>query len=117
MYLKTAQNTKRMIEAKGAKGSLVYVSRSGYNPATSKHEDIIEGTHAVGCLVTEYETREVDGINVLRTDKKVLIPALGLPRAPRKGDRLTTQGTTLTVEHCGGVWPGEMALLFTVQVR
>ena len=117
MYLKTAQNTKRMIEARGAKGVLMYVTRGGYNPSTSRYEEVVESTFNVGCLVTDYEISEVDGISVLRTDKKVLIPALGLPRAPRKGDRLTVQGSTLTVEHCGALIPGEMKILFTVQVR
>lgn len=115
-YPVIAQTVLRMISEKGAAGVLTLVEKGAYDPKTSTVASISTPV-VVSALVTSYKVQDIDGVLVLRTDKRVLVPAAGVPREPRPGDRLECQGRVFGVVSCEPLQPGEVPLFYAIQGR
>ncbi|WP_102867888.1 hypothetical protein [Pseudovibrio exalbescens] len=66
---------------------------------------------------TSFNTMEVDGTSVLRTDLKLIIPAHNLPIYPSPGDTVTYAGRTVRIIDTVPVAPDGTPIIFEVQAR
>ena len=116
-YESTAEDTYQSIEEDGAEALLELINKGEYDPKQSKYTDTSSETIQIVTVMTGYKSTDVDGVSVLRTDIKFLVPALGLPRSPRSGDKLRWQGLEYDVIDCATVQPGDTPVLHKVQGR
>lgn len=69
-------------------------------------------------VVGEYESREIDGVNVLRGDFKVLVAAGPLGSlVPMVTDKIVIGGRALSIVNVRITYPAGVAVLYEVQAR
>jgi hypothetical protein len=108
-----AATARKLIRDKGQAISLLRTNDATYDPATGAAAPTVTtlGTYGV---VLDYPTKEVDGAQVLSTDKKVILESsyAVLPR-----DQLMIGGAAHNVINCKSLAPDGTAVIFVVQVR
>ena len=102
------------------KGQLVTLIRAegdvSYDPATATAAPAGTTTYSGAAAVFPFPSQEVDGKDVLRTDRKVYLQASGIPD-PAPGDVLTINGVPHRVVRPISVAPAGTSVVHILQVR
>lgn len=71
------------------------------------------------CTVVElqFSTGEIDGTNILLSDRKFLLSVDGLMREPSAKDRLVVGTEELEIIQVWPLVPGDLVLMYTLQAR
>jgi len=67
--------------------------------------------------VTSYSSREIDGVNILATDRKAVVAATGLEIVPTSKDLLILDDTIYTIESVKLIKPADVTIAYILQVR
>lgn len=119
-YQNLAATAARLIKEKGGPLQVHLVLPGVYDPATSTKTPDGVAIRITSGLLTHYATRDVDGKTILRSDRKLLLAAAGLIRAPRGGDKVVFTGAgsdTYSVIAAESISPGQVPLVYIVQLR
>jgi hypothetical protein len=116
---------QQKVYAKGQKfGSYAYVTvttRGDYNSATDAYATGSVATYTQHVIVTDFQQKEIDGTLIKPGDKKVLLPAYGLPRLDQLDEtqswKLTQGGKDLEAIMLNALVPGGTVVMYEVQVR
>lgn len=115
IYTNMAATALKQINDKGRNLSLVSDAGSSYDPDTDTFTEETETSSFKG-LVTVFKSSDIDGEMILRDDKRILIAAESISK-PNNGDKITDGSVTYTVVNTEEVKPGDVAVLYMVQVR
>ena len=117
-YKNMAATALRMIAEKGRSIEVLSPgSEQVYDPLTDEFTAGVDTSVTVKGVFTQFSTKDIDGELVLRTDKKVLIAAASLPRAPSNEDKIKDGEEIYRVINTEITKPGDTALLYMAQVR
>lgn len=115
-YSRTVETAERLITRYGQLG---FIRRTGeptgpdYDPTPG-----VETEYAARFVVTEYDSREIDGSRIRASDKKVLLSVKGLTIDPTTSDLLVEHdGSTLSIVDADPLKPAETIVLWTLQAR
>lgn len=103
-----------MIASKGMAMTLVSKSAAAYDTATGLSQETAVSSAVVGVSL-EYPARQIDGANVLRTDKRVLLGAGGTK--PKVTDGLIVLGVLHKIMDCKTIAPAGEVVMYIVQAR
>jgi hypothetical protein len=113
-----AKSALALISRRGRTVTLRQVDVGTYDPQLNDFTKNDQTDTTVKAVVTDYLQREVDGDLILLGDKRVLIAASGLTDAPMVGDYIIEgSGSQYRVMSVITVQPGEVAMLYKLQVR
>lgn len=68
-------------------------------------------------VITSYNSREIDGVNILATDRRAVVPAAGLAIVPVSTDRLIVDSVTYTIASVKHIKPASVVIAYELQVR
>lgn len=68
-------------------------------------------------VILEYEAREIDGVNIMTNDKKVLLSSSAKASSVNTRDKLIISGIKYTIVNVNTLAPSGNALLYTLQAR
>lgn len=118
-----AQKALAMIERARAMGRAVVVSisRPGTEGEYNIETGLIEGgsdpvTYTAFGVKIGYEQADIDGTMIQRGDQRVYVPASGFTR-PDTNEQITVGGKVCIVAGVEVVAPGDIEVLYVVQVR
>lgn len=117
-YSKAASNALKAINDKGR--TITVREPSGdqvFDPENFTFEEGTPDDTDVKGLFTQFATKDVDGTNVLSSDKRLLIPASALAAAPSNSAKILDGGTEYQVINTEVLQPGDTPILYMVQVR
>ena len=114
-YARSKATAARLLARFGQAATLRRPSTGGtaYNPTQGSPAD-----YPVTIVVTDYETREVDGTRILSTDKKVLLAKGSLSVEPATSDLLIeASGAVYKIVNVQPLNPGGTVVMYTIQAR
>lgn len=116
-YSSIAQTALAQIADKGKDISILYKTKGHYNPQTdTRSRDLKKKVPARG-LFTEIRASLIDGTIIQRGDKFLLLAAQAVDK-PSLGDIIyTADGEEFLVKNVETVSPGNLDVLYRVQVR
>ena len=119
-YLETAQDAADVIEQFGQPCVLTREGSGGgkYDPDTQDVTNVPDAEFTSNTAKLDYETRDIDGANILVGDVRFLI-GFDLGTEPTNGDviTLTRSGSQWSVVRSKTLDPGGVAVLYDVQAR
>ena len=117
-YSKAASNALKQINDKGRALTVREPSDDQvFDPENFTFEEGTPEDTDVKGLFTQFATKDVDGEVIMRTDKRVLIPANALSAAPSNSAKIIDGGTEYQVINTEVLQPGDTPILYMVQVR
>jgi len=118
-----AQKALSMVERAKKRGrasdtSLTKAGSGGtYNPGTGEFEGGSDPvTYTAWGVKIGYEQTDIDGTLIQRGDQRVYVPAMGFVR-PETNEQITVGGKVCTVVGVEVVAPGDVDVLYVIQVR
>jgi hypothetical protein len=104
-------------DALASVGFQVTHKRKTYAAGPNEWTNGAETSTQVSMLVvkSDYSLFEIDGINVLATDERILVPVGSV--APKVGDHFTVNSVELRVQSIKPLDPGGTAVMYEVQLR
>lgn len=115
-YSRARQTADRLIEKFGKPGN---IRRNG-TPTGPAHNQTPGAPvdHPVTFVTLKYETKDIDGVRVLKTDTKVLLAVGSLDIEPTTSDLLAgASGAPYKVIAADALEPGPTTLLYWIQAR
>lgn len=117
-YDESAASALRMISEKGRSVTIRRPDAGqSYDPANDTMSAGAPEEVVIKVVFTGFKINEVDGELIRREDKRVLIAAAALPFAPAQSDLLIDGGVEYSIINTETVQPGDVPLLYKVQVR
>ena len=83
-----------------------------WEPPTTSNTD-----YSCQAVVTEYSAREIDGVNILATDRRAVVAAAGLVIVPATTDLLLLDSTVYTIARVKHIKPADVVIAYELQVR
>lgn len=90
-------------------------SAGAYDPATGAAVTLTDYT--VTGAVFDYPDININGTDILRGDKRVLVSAKGLTVVPQPSDYLTIDGVRHSIINIKRLAPANIPVLYTLQAR
>jgi len=112
-YEGLAATAAALLKGKGQAMTLISKAIGAYDPATGVAAEIESSVSVIGVSLN-YPDKEVDGANIMRGDKKVLLSAT---IAPKVQDVLVIGDERNKVVDCKAVKPAGPVVMYTLQVR
>jgi hypothetical protein len=112
-YEGLAATATALLKDKGQTMTLISKSAAAYDPATATSAETEVSTSVTGVSLN-YPDKEVDGANIMRGDKKVLLSAAVEPKVQ---DVLIIGGERNKVLDCKALRPAGVSVIYTLQVR
>jgi hypothetical protein len=103
-----------LLSSKGQGMELLSATAGTYDPATGSATETVSSSIVTGIAVN-YPDREIDGTQVQRGDRIVLISAVGA--VPKASDVIVINGERNKVMNCKNLAPAGLAVMYTLQVR
>lgn len=117
-YSRQVQSALRMIYKYGRNVEIISQGTGGeYDPSTGQFTPAEPKKTNIKAVFVDYETKEIDGTNVLRTDKKVLIAAASLEEKPSTTTKIKDGSEEYSVIDVNIIQPGNTKILYEVQAR
>jgi len=118
VYARQRASAIRLIGKFGQDMTVTFkVAAQTYDPATSTVASAAPTVATVRGVAFDCTEREIDGINVLRGDKKVTLPVVaGLPD-PNVGDSIAIGGVAYRIEASSPLSPSGAPILHQLRVR
>lgn len=113
---KYAALAKRLIRKNGGPVVLYKNSRTATNPAKpwEGNTNVFAQTYDMIGLLTEYTEEEIDGVNILRGDRRVLVESSN----DLKGFNAVSIGTEFfSIVRVNVLRPGTTTIMYDIQVR
>lgn len=117
LYTRMAITTLIQIEEKGRNVTLVSPASGGYNPNTGVYTPPVSSEKTVKGVFTSFKANEIDGEKIRRDDRRILIASASLTTEPKTTDKIKDNGLELSIVNVETVMPGNVPLLYKVQVR
>lgn len=73
--------------------------------------------HPVKAAVVEYDTREIDGTRISRSDRKALVAIGALEIVPDNSMKMVISGKAFPIVHVGALNPAGTPVFYEIQVR
>lgn len=115
-YAKLASNTTKTIRKNGRPLTVTYTASREYDPTTNEISSGTGSSKDTYGVVTEFKRSQIDGQNIKRGDKQVLIAAEGLDDITQDSQIILDDGYWNVVD-VQTVQPAEIAILHKVQIR
>lgn len=118
LYENLARTALQQIAGKGRSVTIKSPgSAQAYDPDTDTFTAGTDGTASVKAIFTDFAKKDIDGEQILRTDKRVLIAASALATEPSTTDKLVDGSDEYRIIKVDVVKPGDTSILYAVQVR
>lgn len=115
IHEKATATAQRLLTKFGQSVALQSVTVGVYDPATGAVSSAASTQNGVGVELA-YRAAEIDGTNVQRGDRKLLISSVGIT-APKPEDKCTVAGVVYTVKSVEPITPGGVNIAFYLQLR
>ena len=116
-YANIAQNALTTIQANGTAYTLRNVSGETYDPATNAVTGGSTEDETVYGILTNYKQHQIDGQNVKRDDKMLLLAAQGITGEVTTASKIIQNSDTWNIVYGETINPGGTVLLYRLQVR
>ena len=115
-YDKAAKTALNLITKFGATQKIRCATNTSpsnpWEPPTTSNTD-----YPCQAVVTEYSAREIDGVNILATDRRAVVAAAGLAIVPATTDLLLLDSTVYTIARVKHIKPANVVIAYELQVR
>lgn len=114
-----AVDLRRLVNQYGEPLTLVSNSFGGYDPSTGTSAITSTEVFFVGYMAT-YDLGEIDGTNVIRGDRKVIlgdVDSNNSPISPEPGDEITGTGDKVTIVSVSKIMSNGAVICHICQVR
>lgn len=115
LYTSLRSSANRLLSKYGRSVTLTHIVSGAYDPATSASTPTPTAATVVA-VESDYTAREIDGVNVLRGDKKLVFPGT-VATPPSVGDTCTVGTIVYRVMAVQEISPGGLVLLYECQGR
>lgn len=117
-YTRSINAALRLITKKGQIVTLKTETPGSYNPATSEVSRT-ETTESGRGVVTQFETKDVDGNLIKADDLLLILAAKGVTNKPQPDKTLIVlnSGVTYTVKNVIDVAPSGVSIVYRLQLR
>ena len=105
-----------LIKSFGTSLDLIAESEGRYIPSAGVVEQIPPVITPAYGIITGYETKDIDGMLIKVGDRRVLIPAVGVPE-PTSKYVVSLKSVRWSVVRCDTIAPDGEPILYDVQVR
>ena len=115
-YAKAAKTALNLITKFGATQKIRRATNTPpsnpWEPPTTSNTD-----YPCQAVVTDYSAREIDGVNILATDRRAVVAAAGLAIVPVSTDRFIVDSVTYTIASIKLIKPASVVIAYELQVR
>lgn len=117
-YTRSIATALRLITKKGQAVTLTTKTAGSYNTTTSSVA-ITETTQSAKGVVTNYDTKDIDGVLVKTDDLLLILAASGVTTKPVPDKTKVTlaSGLSYTVKAVGDVAPSGESIVYRLQLR
>lgn len=114
-----ARDLQRLVDRFGQPLTLVSRGFGAYDPATGTKPVTEVNTGFTGYFGS-YDIQEIDGVNVIRGDRKLILgstDAEGLPISPEVDDQVDGDGDTVSIVSVGKIMSNGVVVCYICQCR
>jgi hypothetical protein len=114
-YGRMQASVNRILGGAGADVILNSAATGEYNAATGQ-ATVTFTAHPSYAVLLDYKQRDIDGTLVKQGDQIAYMPP-SVTASPKTGDTLTIQGVDWKVVQCKPLAPGQVSVLYELQIR
>lgn len=116
-YTRMTSTALRLITRFGKAWTVRRYTKGTYDPSNNTRTTSATTDYTVQGMLSDYQQREIDGTNILKGDKLLLVAASGLAITPTITDLLVEGSTLYKIVNIEQIKPASTVLYYKLQLR